>query len=197
MLTLVLASRNPGKIHEIKTLLSDLSLALVSLDDFPNMSDIDEDGETFEANALKKARVVCQATGLMTLADDSGLCVDYLKGRPGVFSARYSGPQATAESNNHQLLTELKGVPLEQRTAQYVCVMALVSPQGEEHVVTGTCQGLILEKAQGTGGFGYDPLFFFPPEKRSFGALSPEKKNQHSHRAAALEQVKKIIRNIV
>ncbi|MDO8461808.1 MAG: XTP/dITP diphosphatase [Deltaproteobacteria bacterium] len=195
---LVIATRNQGKLDEIRKALSDLPwvnhpFKIHSLDEFPEIGEIEEDGKTFEENALKKARTVCQATRFLTLGDDSGLVVPYLNGSPGVFSARYSGPQATASQNNEKLLKELDGVPTEKRIASYVCVMVLVSPTGKEQLAKASCQGVISETPKGSGGFGYDPLFFLPSLKKTMAEIPLELKNRLSHRGKALEEIKKKI----
>ncbi|MDI3548184.1 MAG: XTP/dITP diphosphohydrolase [Halanaerobiales bacterium] len=193
---ILIASNNKGKIAEIKDYLQDLNLEVIGLDSFPSLSNVIEDGETFRENALKKARVRARETGELTLADDSGLEVDYLGGRPGVYSARYAGPGASDEKNNLQLLKELENVPLEQRTARFKCVMALVDPDdGSEVTVEGTCKGVILTAPRGDNGFGYDPLFLVPEYNKTMAELPLEVKNKISHRAMALQKMRKAIKD--
>ena len=159
MAAIVIASRNEHKIEEIRRLLAGLDVDVLSLKDYPDAPEVDEDGAAFQDNALKKARVIAQFTGLTALADDSGLEVDSLGGQPGVRSARFAGETASDAENNRKLLRCLAEVPSEERQAQFRCVIALVSRTGAESLVEGTCQGVIIEEERGSGGFGYDPLF--------------------------------------
>ncbi len=185
---LVLATRNPGKIREIKALLKGLPVEILTLEDLPGLSLPPEDGKTFRENALKKARAVARATGLWALSDDSGLEVDHLRGRPGIYSARYAGEGSTDEENNRKLLEELEGVPWDERKARYRCVIALVDPKGRSFTFEGECEGVIAESPKGRGGFGYDPLFFLPEKGKTMAELEPEEKNRISHRGKALRQ---------
>ncbi|MFW5999389.1 MAG: XTP/dITP diphosphatase [Halanaerobiaceae bacterium] len=193
---LLVASTNKGKIAEVKDLMSDLKLEVVGLEEFPQASshEVVEDGNTFQENALKKARVRARQTGLLTLADDSGLVVDYLDGRPGIRSARYAGEDADDRDNNRKLLRELEGVCFSHRDAHFECAAALVDPEsGDEYIVKGSCSGYILEEPRGEYGFGYDPLFFVPSYGKTMAELSPAVKNSISHRAEAMEKMKKVI----
>jgi len=165
------------------------------MDDFPEVSDVVEDGDTCEANAIKKARVVSQATGLLAVADDTGLEVDALDGRPGVYAARYAGPQATYEDNCRKLLGEMAGVPLDRRTARFVTVAAVALPSQTVEVMTGRLEGLISERPAGARGFGYDPVFYVPELGRTLAELSSEEKNRISHRAKAFAQVRDLLQN--
>ncbi len=183
---LVLATQNKGKCVEIQKLLYGTDVDLLSLADFPNVPDIVEDGDTFEENALKKARFVADTLGLTALADDSGLCVDALSGRPGVMSARYAGPNSDDRLRYIRVLDEMKEIEDPLRTARFVCVLALVFPGGEEKLFRGVCEGLILREPRGTGGFGYDPIFYYEELGLSFGELTLETKNLVSHRGKAL-----------
>lgn len=179
----VLASHNWGKIQEVKEILQPLGFEVEPMpEDFP---DIVEDGETFEENAMIKARTVCKALGLPAIADDSGLVVDALDGFPGICSARWAGAEATAHDRNLLLLEKLLAVPEDQRGAQFVCVAACVFPSGKELTVRGQCRGTILTEERGTGGFGYDPIFCVPEYRCTFGELEQEVKNSISHRARA------------
>jgi XTP/dITP diphosphohydrolase len=184
--TVVLATRNKGKISELSELLSDYGLDVQGLDAFPRVGGVEETGATFEENALIKARAVAEATGLVALADDSGLEVDALGGAPGVRSARYAGPQATDPENNAMLLRNLAGVPEQERSARFRCVMAAVSPRGDTLVAHGTWEGVVTLEPRGDQGFGYDPLFFDPGLGRTSAQLSREEKNARSHRGKAL-----------
>lgn len=190
MTDLIVATRNKGKLLEIGKILEGVHYRIYSLADFPDLPEIEEDGVTFEQNAVKKASAIAQLTGLPTLADDSGLVVDALGGRPGVFSARYAGIGATDETNNAKLLEELRGTPPERRGAAFHCVIALCLPDGSCTTFSGELRGSILEVPQGVGGFGYDPLFFVEEEGLSLAELPLERKNQLSHRGKALELLK-------
>ena len=187
---IVVATRNPGKLTEIQTILDpgESGLRLLTLDDFPGIGEIRETGATFEENALMKAGAVEQFTGKIALADDSGLAVDALGGRPGVMSARFAGNGATDERNNLKLLSELKGLPIEQRGATFICVIAVAAGKAEL-LVRGECRGIILEEGRGSRGFGYDPIFFYPPMKKTYSEMTPEEKNAISHRAKALAEL--------
>ncbi len=185
MIKLVLATRNKNKIHELKTFfkeLSDLDIAVLSLDDIGYYGEIDESGTTFEENAISKASVPAKL-GYIGIADDSGICVDALDGAPGIYSARFSG--GNDEDNNDLLLEKLEGK--ENRNAKYVCAMACVFPDHiNDFTVRGECFGKILTKRVGTGGFGYDPLFYFEPFGKTFAEVELSRKNQVSHRAVAM-----------
>jgi XTP/dITP diphosphohydrolase len=184
---LVLGSRNRKKSREIAEIFAPHGVALVSIADFPLVREVIEDGATFAENAAKKASVPAVELGRWVIGEDSGLIVDALAGRPGVFSARFSGPDATDEANNHKLMEELAGVPLERRTAAYVCTIALSDPGGAIRVTAeGRCRGLIITQPRGENGFGYDPYFLVREYHRTFGELSSRVKHQISHRARAL-----------
>lgn len=186
-ITVVLSSRNRKKAQEIAEILGPHGICLLSIADFPEIGEILEDGDTFAANAAKKASEPARALGRWVIGEDSGLMVDALGGRPGVYSARYSGAGATDESNNRKLQDDLRTVPPEQRTAAYVCSIALADPQGEIRACAeDRCRGLIIDEPRGTNGFGYDPYFLIPEYHRTFGELSSRVKHQLSHRARAL-----------
>lgn len=189
----VLASTNRGKAKEIGEMLKDIGVEIVTLDEYPSIKLPPETGKTFIENALLKARHVAENTGMTALADDSGLEVDYLGGRPGVRSARYAGEEATDEENFKKLLAELEGVPREKRGARFRCALALVSPDGREEVSEGVFEGFITEEPRGKNGFGYDPVFLVPGKGMTAAELSPEQKNSLSHRAKALAELKKKI----
>ncbi len=188
---IVLASANKGKIAEIKDLLRELDsgLQVSGLGDFPDIGLIPEPGETFEANALYKAQYVCQRTRLVSLADDSGLEVDALNGAPGVYSARYSGEQATDETNNAKLLKALAGVKDEDRRAKFRCVLAAVAPNGEQLILDGTWEGWIATSPRGEQGFGYDPVFIDQESGRTAAEMSRAEKSSRSHRGQALRKL--------
>jgi XTP/dITP diphosphohydrolase len=189
---LLVATTNHGKLREIAGFLTPLGIELLSLHDFKNPPIVVEDGATYEGNALKKARTLSAFAGLPALADDSGLEVDALGGAPGVHSARYSGENANDKRNNEKLLHALAAVPEERRGARFVCVLALCGPQSvtaQERLFRGECAGRIAYEPRGANGFGYDPLFFYPPLGRTFGELDPETKSRVSHRGIALQQL--------
>ncbi len=185
--TLVLATRNSGKTEEMRKVLEKFPVNIRNLDDFGPMPPVEEDGETFEDNAVKKAVSTARMLGTPAIADDSGLIVEALQGKPGVFSARYAGPEASDEENNRKLIREMTGV--ENRKAEFMCVLAIAVPTGPALIYEGRCEGLILEQPRGVQGFGYDPLFFFPPLERTFAELTPEEKNLVSHRGKALAEL--------
>ncbi len=185
---IVIATRNRGKFFEIEKLLQDTEITLISLSDFPEIPEVIEDGATFEDNALKKAQYLASSLGMPSLADDSGLCVDALSGRPGVLSARYGGPNCNDKQRYVLLLEEMKGIKVPFRSARVVCVLALVMPDGEQRLFRGVCEGTILEAPRGTGGFGYDPVFYFEEFGLSFGQMDLDTKNRVSHRALALKK---------
>lgn len=190
MKELLVATRNAGKIREIKLLLKEYPIKVTSLLDHPDMPVIEEDGVTFEENASKKALTIAKHTGRIVMGEDSGLEVRALGGRPGVYSARYAGENATDDDNNTKLLEELKGVPMSRRDACYRSFIALADPHKIIGIVDGSCHGFIAEGPKGTNGFGYDPLFLFPKYQKTFGQLNPAIKNEHSHRAWALKKFK-------
>ena len=185
---LVLATTNEGKTEEIRALLADFPVEIKNLTDFGPTPPIEEDGETFEDNAVKKARFVAKILGFPALADDSGLMVEALGKGPGVRSARYAGEEATDAENNAKLLRELENV--KNRDAAFACVIAIAVPWGPTLIYEGRCQGVIADKLAGSKGFGYDPIFYYPPLKKTFAQLSTEEKNQVSHRGQALGQLR-------
>lgn len=184
----VLATGNQGKVKEFLRLLEGVFENVISLKELDDPPEVIEDGVTFRDNALKKAREIAEYSGKLTLADDSGLEVEALDGRPGIYSARYSGSNATDKSNIVKLLDELGDN--ENRKARFVCVLALVNPNGEELIVDGYCEGEILTVEKGEGGFGYDPVFYLPDMDKTMAEIDPELKNQISHRSNALKKLK-------
>lgn len=184
--SLIVATKNQGKLREFNQLLNPLGWTVQGLDSFPQLSEVIEDGETFEANALKKAREIGEALGCAVIADDSGLIVDALGGQPGIFSARYAGVPSNDRKNNEKLLRELENVPDALRTAHFVCVLAFYQPGKPEWTVRGTCSGKIGYEPQGNQGFGYDPLFIVPELGKTMAELSSDIKNEISHRAKAM-----------
>lgn len=193
---LVVATRNKGKIVEINALLTGLVDQISSAADYGDFPETVEDGATFEENALKKAREAAAFSGLPALADDSGLVVDALGGRPGVFSARFAGEGAGDAANNVYLLSECQQLSEEQRQAAFVCVLAYVTPEGDEQVFSGTVTGRILSAARGEGGFGYDPLFLVDGFERSMAELSLAEKNEVSHRARAFRRFREYLKSL-
>jgi XTP/dITP diphosphohydrolase len=192
---LVLGTRNTKKRQELVEILADLPIDVRDLTAWPDAPEVVEDGDTFEANARKKARETAIYLKQCVLAEDSGLVVPGLNGRPGVHSARYAGRQGDDAANNARLLAELAPLREDRRAAYYVCVAALADPQGEVKAVTeGRCHGIITYDHRGTGGFGYDPLFLLPEYHRTFGELSPLVKHALSHRARALAQMRPALR---
>jgi XTP/dITP diphosphohydrolase len=185
---LVLATRNVGKISEFKALLSNFSVEVKDLTDFGPIPHVEEDGESFEENAVKKARFTAKVLGIPAVADDSGLMVNALDGMPGVLSARYARENATDNENNLKLLEALKGK--ENRQANFMCVIAIAVPRGPALIYEGICNGVITEELAGGRGFGYDPLFYYPPLKKTFAQMSTPEKNRVSHRGKAMAELK-------
>jgi XTP/dITP diphosphohydrolase len=195
---LVLGTRNAKKRQELVEILADLPIEVRDLSTWPNAPEVVEDGKTFEENASKKARETARGLKEWVLAEDSGLVVPALNGRPGVYSARYAGTQGDDAANNVRVLAELAPLPDDRRAAYYVCVAALADPQGEvKAVAEGRCHGVITRDYRGTGGFGYDPLFLIPEYHRTFGELSARVKHALSHRARALAQMRPALRRFL
>lgn len=183
---IVLATSNPGKVREIQQVLAGLPVELIPRSDIPAAPDVEETGDTYEENATLKAAALVEATGLPALAEDSGIEVDALDGGPGVRSARFSGDDASDDSNNGLLISSLDGVPDPKRGARYRAVAVLMLPDGRRFVTEGACEGRIAVEGRGTGGFGYDPYFIPDGHERHMAELSPEEKNAISHRGEAL-----------
>jgi XTP/dITP diphosphohydrolase len=191
----IIATRNKGKIREIREALKGLGLRIHALSDFSGVPEIEEDGKSFTENALKKARFYSKYFGKLTIADDSGLEVDSLDGLPGIYSARYAGEGASSQENNRRLLREMQGLPISKRGARFQCILAVASPDGKEITVEGSCKGKIGFKEKGRRGFGYDPLFILPTRGKTMAELSLEEKNKISHRGKALKKLKRLITN--
>lgn len=189
-LKIVFATRNEGKVREITQMLTSTGMELVSLNHFPSLPEIVEDGKTYLENALKKARIISQATGEIVLADDSGLEVAALGGEPGIHSARYAGEGASDEENNALLLSRLKGVPPSERNASFRCALVLFGSDGRYQTFEGRWDGLIIDEARGTNGFGYDPIFLWPEMNMTAAELPSEVKNTVSHRGRAFAELK-------
>ena len=193
MKKIIFATGNEDKMKEIRRILADPSLEILSLKDAGIHADIDENGKSFEENAMIKAEAISKMTGEIVLADDSGLEIDYLNKEPGIYSARYMGEDTSYDIKNQALLDRLDGVPDEKRTARFVCAIAAAMPDGCCEVVRGTMEGIIGHKIAGENGFGYDPIFFLPECGCTSAELSPEKKNELSHRGEGLKKIRKIL----
>jgi len=194
---LVLATRNSDKIREIEKALKNLPIKILTFKDFSNFPYVEESGKSLKENALLKAKAIAKFTGKLSLADDSGLEVEYLKGAPGVYSSRFAGENASYEDNNRKLLSLLKDVPYDKRGALFRCVMAFAKPEGKYFIVEGACPGKIVFSPRGRGGFGYDPIFQPEGYKRTFAQLSLEEKNRISHRAKALFKAREILEKLI
>ncbi len=192
---IVIATRNKGKISEIQDLLKGFPIEIKSLDDFGTIPVVEEDGDTFDDNAYKKSSFTSRILGLPVLADDSGLIVDALGGSPGVYSARYSGENATDKENCAKLLKEMKGK--KNRKAAFECVISIAVPTGAALTYEERCEGLITDNPAGSNGFGYDPVFMFPPLNKTFAQLTKEEKNRVSHRGKAMMQIQKEFDKVV
>jgi XTP/dITP diphosphohydrolase len=184
-------------VEEIHALLADVPVEVLSLRDFPDLPETPETGETFAENAEIKARAAAQATGNIVLADDSGLEVDALGGRPGVYSNRFAGPEAGDRDKYMRVLELMEGIPSEERSARYRAAVAVATPDGEAVVVEGTCEGRIAREPKGAGGFGYDPIFYLPERDRTMAELSSEEKNAISHRGKALRAAKSVLLSLL
>jgi XTP/dITP diphosphohydrolase len=195
--TILIATKNHGKLREVRSILAGLPLAFATLDQFPDLPEPVEDADTFEGNAERKALHYARLTGLWTLADDSGLEVDALGGAPGVYSARYAGRQGDDAANNAKLIRELSKVPDEKRTARFRCAVVLASPAGVLATGCGTFEGEIVDQPKGNNGFGYDPHFFVPKLGMTAAELPPEQKNRVSHRARALGAIRPFIERLL
>ncbi len=194
---LVVATRNAKKLREIREILAGLDVVVTSLADLTRIPRIVENGKTFKENALKKALPLARFTGKLTMGEDSGLCVNALGGRPGIYSSRFAGRGKSDRRNNLKLLTLLAGVPRSKRRAHYVCAVALADTKGALGVVEGTCYGRIGFEQKGTHGFGYDPLFIVPAYKRTFAELGPAIKHSISHRFRALTKARVLIEKYI
>ena len=193
----VLATRNQHKIREIRQIFFDTEIIFQDLNQWNNIPEIIEDGNSFKENATKKALVVAKHTGHTSLADDSGIELDYLDGAPGIYSARFAGETATDIENNEKLLCLLKDAEEEKRIARYRCVIAIATPAGHIETTEGICEGRIALSPEGMNGFGYDPIFYYPPLNQTFGVTDPELKNKLSHRYHALMNAKPILLNLL
>jgi XTP/dITP diphosphohydrolase len=195
-LEIILSTRNQGKVREIMDFVGDLHLKISTLADIHYSISLEETGNNYQENAINKAQIVANTTGKITLADDSGLEVDALGGKPGVESARFGGEGLTDSQRNQILLEYLGDIPWDQRTARYVCLIAIVKPGQEPFICQGVCTGLITFNGQGDKGFGYDPIFYLPEYSKTMAELDLVLKNRISHRAKALAQAKQILLNL-
>lgn len=192
-LDLIVATTNREKFVEISDFLQLDGLKLHPLFEFPDYPEIEETGLTFIENALLKARTIYELYGMPVFADDTGLCVDYLHGMPGIYSARFAGPNATYEQNRRKLMEMLRGVPINKRRAYFVTTIVFFDPEGQKHIIEGRVEGFILNEERGEGMFGYDPIFLYPPMGRTFAELPTRVKNRVSHRGKALSVLRDIL----
>jgi XTP/dITP diphosphohydrolase len=197
MIEVIIATRNPGKAREFEHIFTPRGVTVRTLLDFPEIEDVEETGSTFEENATLKAEAVSNQLNKMVIGDDSGLVVDALEGRPGIYSARYAGEQKDDQKNLEKVLSELAGKPKEDRSARFYCALAVAIPNHKTVTVSGTCEGIILEEPKGTNGFGYDPIFFVPEKGVAMAELSGDEKNELSHRANALKKLDVILDTII
>ena len=193
--TIVVASKNKHKIKEKREILHEIDITIMSIDEIDIENELKKEGQTFSENAYIKASEIMKATGQTALADDSGLVVEALGGRPGVYSARFAGENASDKDNNQKLLELMKDVPEHQRNAKFVCSAVMVFPDGTSYTSVGECEGRILFEEHGSFGFGYDPLFFVQQYQKTFAELTSDEKNSISHRAKALHKIKEILIN--
>jgi XTP/dITP diphosphohydrolase len=193
MIKIVFATNNSHKVSEFKSCFAQngIEAEIITIKETGFEGELIEDADTFEGNAFIKAKALCDYTGLIAVADDSGLSVDCLGGAPGVYSARYAGEDATDMQNIEKLLTELKNVPPEEKTAKFVCCMCVCRPDGKTLYVNGESKGLIIDELRGDGRFGYDPIFYYPPFDKTFAELTQSEKNSVSHRGKAIEELLK------
>ncbi|MFL6555831.1 MAG: XTP/dITP diphosphatase [Bacillus sp. (in: firmicutes)] len=197
MKEVIIATKNPGKAMEFEHIFSSRGITVRTLLDFPEIPEVEETGVTFEENATLKAEAVSKALGKMVIGDDSGLIVDALEGRPGIFSARYAGEPKDDQNNTDKVLSELEGIPEQKRSARFYCALAVAVPGQETITVSGTCEGRILEERRGSNGFGYDPVFYVPEKGLAMAELSSEEKNEISHRANALKKLEVVLDSIL
>ncbi|MBW3111813.1 MULTISPECIES: XTP/dITP diphosphatase [Bacillaceae] len=193
----IIATKNKGKAKEFQHMFAPYGYEVQTLLDLPHIDDVEETGVTFEENAILKAETVAEELGALVIADDSGLSIDALEGRPGVYSARYAGEEKSDEANMVKVLGELESVDESDRTARFYCVLAIAGPDMETKTVTGTCEGRILREKRGTNGFGYDPIFFVPSLDKTMAELTQEEKSRISHRGHALEKLGNIISDLI
>lgn len=192
-----MATQNQGKIREMRKILTGIPAEILSLKNFPSVQQAEETGNSFEENAALKAVSIAKQTGLLAIADDSGLEVDALNGQPGIYSSRFAGPDATDEDRNQKLLQLLEDIPEQRRTARYRAVIAIATPEGEVSYTEGRCEGRILREERGDGGFGYDPLFLIPEYGKTMAELEMIEKNKISHRGKALKAARATLEKLI
>jgi XTP/dITP diphosphohydrolase len=197
MKEVIIATKNPGKAKEFEHIFAPRGIKVRTLLDFPEIPDVEETGQTFEENAILKAEAVSKALNKMVIGDDSGLIIDALGGRPGIYSARYAGEQKNDQDNIDKVLNELSGVLENPKTARFYCALAVAVPNNETQTVSGTCEGHILEERKGTNGFGYDPIFYVPENGLAMAELTADEKSSISHRANALKKLDVILDSIL
>jgi XTP/dITP diphosphohydrolase len=197
MKEVIIATKNPGKAREFEDIFARRGVVIRTLLDYPEISDVEETGQSFEENAILKAEAISKQLKKMVIGDDSGLIVDALDGRPGIYSARYAGEEKNDQANIDKVLNELKDIPLESRAARFYCALAFVTPGQKTTTVSGTCEGRILKEGRGTNGFGYDPIFYVVEKDCSMAELSSDEKNTISHRANALKKLDAILDSVL
>lgn len=190
MKDILIATKNKGKAKDFESIFGPLGYTVKTLDDVASHLDVEETGSTFEENAILKAEALANELNTIVIADDSGLEVDALNGEPGIYSARYAGEAKSDDANMDKLLTNLEEVPAEERTARFVCAIALAQPGKETVTYRGTCEGVIAKERRGEYGFGYDPIFFVPAQNKMMAELTPEQKSAISHRGAAIQKLR-------
>lgn len=193
----IIATKNKGKAQEFEKLFSPYDIKVLTLLDFPDIPDIDETGETFEENAILKAEAISKQFQTMVISDDSGLVVDALNGRPGIYSARFAGEDKDDEANIRKVLFEMENIPTEERTARFYCAIALAIPNEKTITVSGSCEGEILREKRGSNGFGYDPIFLIKNRGLTMAEITPEEKNQISHRSNAIKKLFQLIEGLI
>jgi XTP/dITP diphosphohydrolase len=196
MQEIIIATKNRGKANEFSEMLEPYGYRVKTLLDIPNSIDVEETGSTFEENAILKAEAISMQYNIITIADDSGLIVDALDGRPGVYSARYAGEEKNDQANMDKVLTEMENIPDSKRTARFYCALAIAIPGSKSITVFGTCEGKILRQPEGTNGFGYDPIFWVPAKGQTLAQLPADEKNEISHRGMALKKLSAIINEL-
>ena len=193
MRRIIFATGNENKLKEIRMIMADMDVEVVSMKEAGVYVDVEETGSTFEENSILKAKAIAIKSGELTLADDSGLEIDYLNKEPGIYSARYMGENTSYDIKNAELLRRMEGVPDEKRTARFVCAIAMVRPDGTSEVVSGVMEGRVAYEIKGENGFGYDPIFYLPEYGCTSAELSPEDKNAISHRGKALRDIRQVL----
>ncbi|WML45582.1 XTP/dITP diphosphatase [Neobacillus sp. PS3-40] len=197
MKEVIIATKNPGKAREFDHIFATRGIVVRTLLDYPEIVDIEETGQTFEENAILKAEAISKKLNKIVIGDDSGLIVDALDGRPGIYSARYAGEKKSDKANIEKVLIELNNIPIDKRTARFYCALAVASPGKKTITVSGTCEGRILDEQKGTNGFGYDPVFYVVEKELTMAELSSDEKNKISHRANALKKLDAILDHIL